>query len=97
MRRWGLRSSVGVAEEPEIGGLYSVDSSADDITRDGAVDMHQSNSGEEMNFYGTLVDNADESQCSNHGYPECFAAWDPSALPENSKLVIGSQFALTAT
>ena len=93
---WGLRNSVGVAEHPETGGLYSVENSADDVARDG-VDVHQNNPGEEMNFHGTLVGNTDLSQGSNHGYPECFAAWDPSALPDNSGLVIGSQFSLNAT
>ena len=95
-RRWGLRNSVGVAEHPETGGLYSVENSADGITRDG-VDVHENNPGEEMNFHGTLVDNTDTSQGSDYGYPECFAAWDPSALPNNSDLVIGDQFALNST
>ncbi|KAF6218477.1 hypothetical protein HO133_005826 [Letharia lupina] len=93
---WGLRNSVGVAEHPETGGLYSVENSADDIMRDG-VDVHQNNPGEEMNFHGTLLSNTDKSQGSNYGYPECFAAWDPSALPDNTHLVVGSQFALNAT
>lgn len=93
---WGLRNSVGVAEHPETGGLYSVENSVDDFTRDG-VDVHQNNPGEEMNFHGTLADNTDKSQGSNYGYPECLAAWDPSALPENGNLVVGSQFATNAT
>lgn len=93
---WGLRNSVGVAEHPETGGLYSVENSADEIKRDD-VDVHQDNPGEEMNFHGTLLDNADKSQGSNYGYPECFAAWKPSALPKNGDLVVGSQFALDST
>lgn len=95
-RRWGLRNSVGVAEHPETGGLYSVENSADDVMRDG-VDVHQNNPGEEMNFHGTLAGNTDQSQGSNHGYPECFAAWDPSGLPDKGNLVVGNQFALNAT
>ena len=87
---------MGVAEHPETGGLYSVENSADDIKRDG-VDIHQNNPGEEMNFHGSLIDNTDESQGSNYGYPECFAAWNPSALPNNSDLVVGSQFALDSS
>ena len=93
---WGLRNSVGVAEHPGTGGLYSVENSADNVVRDG-VDIHQNNPGEEMNFHGTLVGNTDESQGSNYGYPECFATWDPTVLPENSHLAVGRQFALNST
>ena len=50
---WGLRNSVGVAEHPTTGGIYAVENSADDITRNG-VDVHQNNPGEEMNFLGYL-------------------------------------------
>ena len=44
---WGLRNSVGVAEHPETGGIYSVENSVDQIMRDGK-DVHQDNPGEEM-------------------------------------------------
>lgn len=94
--RWGLRNSVGVAEHPATGGLYSVENSADDVVRDG-VNVHENNPGEELNYHGTLIGNTDQSQGSNYGYPECFAAWDPSALPNHSHLVVGSQFALTSS
>lgn len=50
-----------------------------------------------MNFHGTLVGNTDRAQGSNHGYPECFATWDPSALLGNSVLAVGSQFSLNST
>ncbi len=42
---WGLRNDVGIDEHPSTGGLYSVENSADDITRMG-VDIHQNNPGE---------------------------------------------------
>jgi glucose/arabinose dehydrogenase len=32
---WGLRNSVGVAEHPTTGGLYSVENSVDQMMRDG--------------------------------------------------------------
>jgi glucose/arabinose dehydrogenase len=32
---WGLRNSVGVAEEPVSGGIYSVENSVDNINRGG--------------------------------------------------------------
>ena len=44
---WGLRNSVGVAEHPETGGIYSVENSVDEIEREGR-DVHQDNPGEEM-------------------------------------------------
>ncbi|KAL9106372.1 MAG: hypothetical protein Q9227_008573 [Pyrenula ochraceoflavens] len=50
---WGLRNSVGVAEHPDTGGIYSVENSADEITRDGK-DVHENNPAEEMNFNGYL-------------------------------------------
>lgn len=44
---WGLRNSVGIAEHPDTGGIYSVENSADEIMREG-IDVHQNNPGEEM-------------------------------------------------
>ena len=90
---WGLRNSVGVAENQISGGLYSVENSADDVTRDG-VDIHQDNPGEEMNFHGSLIDNTYAGQGGYYGYPKCFAAWMPGELPENGNLTVGSQFAI---
>lgn len=89
---WGLRNSVGVAEEPLTGGLYSVENSADQIARNG-VDIHQNNPGEEMNYHGLLNSSSDESQGGNYGYPNCFALWNTS-IPSVGNLTIGSQFSL---
>lgn len=44
---WGLRNSVGLAEHPDTGGIYSVENSVDEIMREGK-DVHQDNPGEEM-------------------------------------------------
>lgn len=33
MLGWGLRNNVGIAEEPVTGGIYSVENSADQVTR----------------------------------------------------------------
>ena len=90
---WGLRNSVGLAEHPLTGGIYSVENSVDQMTRDGK-DVHQDNPGEEMNFHGYLNGTEDTVQGSNYGYPNCFAAWMPDDLPQNAKLVVGSQFAI---
>lgn len=91
---WGLRNSVGVAEEPTTGGVYSVENSIDGITRNGQ-DIHQDNPGEELNFHGYLNGTATANQGGNYGYPNCFALWDPNGVPDIGNLQVGSQFSLT--
>ncbi|KAF8867310.1 glucose sorbosone dehydrogenase [Acephala macrosclerotiorum] len=88
---WGLRNSVGVAEEPTTGGIYSVENSADEIDRAG-VDIHQNNPGEEMNYHGFL-NASTENQGGNYGYPLCFALWNTS-IPDLGSLKVGDQFTL---
>ncbi|KAL8822977.1 MAG: hypothetical protein Q9191_006300 [Dirinaria sp. TL-2023a] len=90
---WGLRNSVGVAEHPDTGGIYSVENSVDQIMREGK-DVHQDNPGEEMNFHGYLNGTNYDPQGSNYGYPFCFAAWAPPDLPQNQNLTVGSNFAM---
>lgn len=89
---WGLRNSVGIAEHPSTGGIFSVENSCDQFTRDG-VDIHQDNPGEEMNFHGTLQNNTYAAQGGNYGYPNCFAAWNATELPNHADIVTGTQFA----
>lgn len=86
---WGLRNSVGVAEEPTTGGIFSVENSVDQMNRNG-VDVHQDNPGEELNFHGFLNGTTD-NQGGNYGYPDCFALWDTN-IPDAKSLVVGSQF-----
>lgn len=88
---WGLRNSVGVAEEPTTGGIYSVENSADEIDRAG-IDIHQNNPGEEMNYHGFL-NASTENQGGNYGYPLCFALWNTS-IPDLGSLKVGDQFTL---
>jgi glucose/arabinose dehydrogenase len=90
---WGLRNSVGVAEHPVTGGIYSVENSADQITRDGQ-DIHENNPGEELNFHGYLNGTQYPPQGQNYGYPYCFAAWNLSEIPNNGNLSTGSQFSI---
>ncbi|SPQ26931.1 51f52ea8-c28f-4185-b048-a365b4bb6470 [Thermothielavioides terrestris] len=87
---WGLRNSVGVAEHPVTGGIWSVENSADDVRREGR-DVHEDNPGEELNFHGVLRDPA--TLGANHGYPSCFALWNTTAFPALGNLTVGSQFA----
>ncbi|EMD00918.1 hypothetical protein BAUCODRAFT_118642 [Baudoinia panamericana UAMH 10762] len=89
---WGLRNDVGIDEEPLSGGIYTVENSADDITRSG-VDIHQNNPAEELNFLGYLNGTRSANQGRNFGYPECFTAWNVSAIP-NFMGQVGQQFAI---
>ena len=86
---WGLRNSVGVAEEPTTGGIYSVENGIDDMTRNGQ-DIHENNPGEELNFHGTVTDTTDRG---NYGYPLCFALWDTN-IPDVGGLKVGDQFSM---
>jgi glucose/arabinose dehydrogenase len=90
---WGLRNSVGVAEDPVTGGIYSVENSVDDFEREGQ-NIHQNNPGEEMNFHGYLNGTQTEEQGGNYGYPSCYAAWDVSGIPQNENIEVGTQFAI---
>jgi glucose/arabinose dehydrogenase len=90
---WGLRNSVGVAEDPVTGAIYSVENSVDDIDREG-VDIHENNPGEEMNYHGFLNGTDMGLHGKNYGYPRCFTAWNVSAMPDNGKLGVGVPFAM---
>lgn len=89
---WGLRNSVGVAEHPVTGGVWSVENSADNLERDG-VSIRENNPGEELNFHGYLDGTEYDRQGGNYGYPQCYATWDIEALPRSGNLSIGAQFA----
>ncbi|EFX06047.1 hypothetical protein CMQ_4116 [Grosmannia clavigera kw1407] len=89
---WGLRNSVGMAEHPVTGGIFAVENSIDDATREG-TDIHENNPGEELNYLGTLSDLSSSKQGSNYGYPNCFAVWNTS-IPDNAGLVVGSQVSM---
>lgn len=90
---WGLRNDVGVDEDPIMGGIYTVENSVDQMERDGQ-DIHQNNPGEELNFLGYLNGTFSANQGANFGYPECFAAWNVSEIPNNAGLQVGSQFGI---
>ncbi|KIW20731.1 hypothetical protein PV08_01309 [Exophiala spinifera] len=93
---WGLRNDVGVAEHPESGGIYTVENSADELTRMG-VDIHEDNPAEELNFLGYLDGKEYAPQGGNFGYPWCFSAWGVDELPDNGNLTVGSQYAVDAS
>lgn len=93
---WGLRNSVGVDEHPSTGGIFSVENSADNVSREGQ-DIHQDNPGEELNYHDTLLPRSSKDKSSpqgtNYGYPSCYALWSTSSFPSLNNLTIGSQFA----
>lgn len=89
---WGLRNSVGIAEDPVSGGIYSVENSVDNIQRSGRT-INENNPGEEMNFHGYLNGTASKEQGGNYGYPSCFAAWNTTEIPDFDGTT-GSQFAI---
>ena len=88
---WGLRNSVGVAEHPLTGGIYSVEMGMDYATRDGK-NISQNNPGDELNYHGIIGKANDLNQGLNHGYPYCHAAWDLASIPNRGELVVGNQF-----
>jgi glucose/arabinose dehydrogenase len=92
---WGLRNSVGIAEHPVTGGLFSVENSVDNIIRNG-VDFHQNDPGDEMNFHGFLNGSTAGVQGGNYGYPNCVTAWSVSDIPDGADLTTGSPMAYGA-
>jgi len=88
---WGLRNDVGIAEEPNTGGIWSVENSGDQLSRSGK-DIHENNPGEKLNFLGYLNGTNSSNQGQNFGYPDCFAAWQADDIPDFEG-VAGVQFA----
>ncbi|KAI5467649.1 soluble quino protein glucose/sorbosone dehydrogenase [Mariannaea sp. PMI_226] len=88
---WGLRNSVGVAEHPSTGGIWTVENSVDNLRRHGK-DIHQDNPGEELNFHGYL-NGSSEHQGGNYGYPVCYTVWSTKGFPDLGDLTTGDQFA----
>lgn len=90
---WGLRNSVGVAEHPVTGGIFSVENSVDNFQRNG-VNIHQNNPAEELNFHGYLNGTQSPEQGRNFGYPSCYSAWNITEIPQNNGINVGVQFAI---
>ncbi|KAI5839954.1 hypothetical protein DFP73DRAFT_454990, partial [Morchella snyderi] len=78
---WGLRNSVGVAQDP-AGGIWSVENGPDSIVLEG-VDVNERNPAEELNYHGLLATALDTPGYvgPSYGYPTCVTVWDPTALP----------------
>ncbi|KAJ6781166.1 hypothetical protein PWT90_08259 [Aphanocladium album] len=78
---WGLRNSVGVADDPTNGHIWTVENSLDQMKREGD-DIHNSNPGEEMNYHGLPNDTSSDQYGRNYGYPGCVAIFDPSNVKD---------------
>lgn len=92
---WGLRNSVGVAEDPNHGGIWSVENSVDEMRRHGE-DIHHDNPGEELNFHG-FANGSSENVGGNFGYPSCFAIWGTEDFPDLGDMQTGDQFPVAET
>jgi len=92
---WGVRNEVGLVEHPVTGGIFGVENSADQISRDG-VDVSNNNPGEELNFFGYLNGTEYADQGADFGYPYCLSVWNTTELPDSQNLSIGEQFAFDA-
>ncbi|ORY12779.1 soluble quino protein glucose/sorbosone dehydrogenase [Clohesyomyces aquaticus] len=88
----GLRNTVGVGESPK-GGIWTVDNGCDDMTR-GGKDIHQENPCEELNYHGIINDTAAAEHGKDYGYPDCYAVWEPSIIPDNANLKVGTPFVI---
>ncbi|KAF2429121.1 soluble quino protein glucose dehydrogenase [Tothia fuscella] len=88
---WGLRNSIGLAENPVDGGIWSNENGSDDMKRD-QKDIHETSPGEEVNFHGYLNGTASVEQGKNYGYPDCASTWGVENIPRNEGLAVGKQF-----
>ncbi|KAK6338799.1 hypothetical protein TWF696_009609 [Orbilia brochopaga] len=86
---FGLRNSVGLGED-NLGQLWSVENSIDGVKRNGQ-EIHENNPAEELNFHGSLKD---MSPRGDYGYPNCFAVWEASEIPDEQGLETGDQFSM---
>ncbi|PKS10956.1 hypothetical protein jhhlp_002715 [Lomentospora prolificans] len=89
---WGLRNSVGLAEDPDTGVIYSVETSVDEVMRNGQ-NIEQNNPGEELNMHSKA---SDTSSGGNYGYPYCYPIWDTN-VPDNEGLETGDLFSVNET
>ncbi|PHH80535.1 hypothetical protein CDD80_1047 [Ophiocordyceps camponoti-rufipedis] len=91
---WGVRNSAGLAEHPIHSGLWSVENSADGVTRSGR-DAHADNPADELNFHGSVDAGGGrwDNQGRNYGFPTCYSVWNAAALPDAGRLKRGDQFA----
>jgi glucose/arabinose dehydrogenase len=94
MVAWGLRNSVGLAENPVDGGIWSNENGSDNMSRDGK-DIHENSPGEEINFHGFVNGTKHANYGKNFGYPDCAAAWHVNEMPRNSGLKVGRHFSLS--
>lgn len=79
-----LRNSVGLAEHPVTGGIYSIENSIDDDKVAGQ-DIYKKTPGDRLNFHGYLHGST-ASPGGNNGYSEPPAVSGCSEIPSNDEL-----------
>lgn len=93
---WGLRNSVGIDEDPVTGRVYAVETSIDDLERNGEL-IKEDNPAEELNMLGTVaeaLEREDDADAPNFGYPLCYGVWKVDDIPDHEGLEIGDQFSI---
>ncbi|ROT38019.1 soluble quino protein glucose dehydrogenase [Sodiomyces alkalinus F11] len=93
---WGLRNSVGIDEDPATGRIYAVETSIDDVERNGEL-IKEDNPAEELNYLGTVaeaLEREDDADAPNFGYPVCYAVWEADDIPDHDGLEVGDQFSI---
>ncbi|KAK3290791.1 soluble quino protein glucose/sorbosone dehydrogenase [Chaetomium fimeti] len=85
---WGLRNIVGMTEDANFGGFWSVENQMDDVRLNGR-DIHNDNPAERLSYHGVLNATDNRYKGLNYGYPSCVPAWDPQGVGINGLLVGG--------
>ncbi|EAQ83369.1 hypothetical protein CHGG_09773 [Chaetomium globosum CBS 148.51] len=87
---WGLRNIVGMTEDPNFGGFWSVENQMDDVKISGR-DIHNDNPAERLSYHGVLNATDNKYKGLNYGYPSCVPAWDAAGVGIDG-LLVGSLF-----
>ncbi|KAK4222954.1 soluble quino protein glucose/sorbosone dehydrogenase [Podospora fimiseda] len=87
---WGLRNIVGLTEDPQFGGIWSVENQMDDVRLSGR-DIHNNNPAERLSYHGILNATNNRYKGLNYGYPSCVPAWDTASI-NLPNVVVGSLF-----
>jgi glucose/arabinose dehydrogenase len=85
---WGLRNIVGMTEDANFGGFWSVENQMDDVRINGR-DIHNDNPAERLSYHGVLNATDNRYKGLNYGYPSCVPAWDPQGVGISGLLVGG--------
>ncbi|ODA75870.1 hypothetical protein RJ55_08511 [Drechmeria coniospora] len=83
---WGLRNPIGVAEHPNTGGIWSVESSVDDLVGGGTY-------GGRLNYHGVLGDGRPVAPRDGNIAPQpCYGRGDAARIPYEASIRTATQF-----